>query len=118
MRIGSRRNVCAITLPGEIGADRPSPIGSSIAWCVGSASAAFAALLAAPIAFARCRSPAIRTRWRTISTSDSQTGRRPVSAARDHFMRWLFCVAAWYRTVPDAGSTSAMQPRVFIGWFE
>ena len=29
MRTGSRRNVCAIALPGDAGADSPSPIGSS-----------------------------------------------------------------------------------------
>ncbi len=43
---------------------------------------------------------------------------RPVSAARDQFIRWLFCVAEWYSTVPMTGSTSATHPRVSIGWFE
>ena len=37
----------------------------------------------------------MRSRWRAISTSDCHTGRRPVSAASDHFMTWLFWVAEW-----------------------
>ncbi len=53
-----------------------------------------------------------------MSTSDCHTGWRPVSAASDHFIRWLFCVAEWYSTVPTTGSTSATHPRVSIGWFE
>ena len=41
MRIGSRRKVWAIVLPGEIGADRPSPIGSSSgAGCSAASTAA------------------------------------------------------------------------------
>ena len=30
----------------------------------------------------------------------------------------VFCVAAWYRTVPATASTSATHPRVSIGWLE
>ena len=60
----------------------------------------------------------MRSRWRAISTSDCHTGRRPVSAASDHFRTWLFWVAEWYRTVPATGSTSATHPRVSIGWLE
>ena len=69
MRTGSRRNVCAIDLPGDAGACSPSPIGSSTTWtCFGGAwcsSAAFstaAALLAAAMPLAFCNSPAMRSR--------------------------------------------------------
>ncbi len=69
MRTGSRRNVCAIDLPGDAGACSPSPIGSSTrctcfggAWCSSTAFSAAAALFAAAIALAFCRSPAMRSR--------------------------------------------------------
>ncbi len=61
MRTGSRRNVCAIAFPGDAGADRPSPIGSSTAACL-VVSPAPDDLLAAAIALAFCRSPAMRSR--------------------------------------------------------
>ena len=61
MRTGSRRNVCAIALPGDAGADSPSPIGSSIAACL-AVSPAPEALLAAAIALAFWSNPAMRSR--------------------------------------------------------
>ncbi len=57
-RIGSRRKVCPIVLPGETGADKPSPMGSSSA----GAFAPAAALFAAPSAFARFARSAMRSR--------------------------------------------------------
>ena len=79
--------------PATAGATSPSPMGSSSGGrrC---AAASTAALFAAPIAFAFASSAAMRSRWRTISTSDCQTGSPPGERGeRPLHAGGVFCVA-------------------------
>ena len=100
MRIGSRRNVCAIVLPGETGAPKPSPIGFLDSRRRGALAPDAWPCSPRPIAFARFASPAMRSRWRTISHQRLPDGLPTGERGERPLHEVVFCVAAWYRTVP------------------
>ena len=92
MRTGSRRKVCAIDLPGDAGAaglHRSAPrrartcFGGS--WCSAAALLRRRGLVRRAMALAFCSSPAMRSRWRTMSTqrlphrlAAGERGQRPL----------------------------------------